>query len=398
MSETGLLITLSQAPIVFLFFYVYFQDKHGYEPLGLLLRSLAAGAISFAAAFALEWVFLNLNHSVLGPGDLTTAVDAIILVALIEEGVKFIALYLAVFRNPDFNEPYDGIMYAVAVSLGFAAVENLGYCLDRGLPTAVFRVFTAVPMHAMAGVLMGYYVGLAKFNRPHRDRLLAPGLIAAAIGHGLYDYFLLLPNPVLFPVALCILGVQILLGWRAIRHHRDIVLTFPDSVEPPQAQAGRVSAAKISPQAAIEANAVKSNTGIDPAIASDPGLLGQPLRWATITMKVLGLSAMLAGWFFYEASYGYAHRYLGIPIPSAIMASVLAPAGIACWATSENLKKLKPVAWKLSVAFFFFLLPTIFFPLALLGIYGVLHPETRSLFGHKPPPSIPTVGSNSALA
>lgn len=376
MSEHALLATISQAPIVFLFFYVFFQDKHGYEPLGLLIRSFVAGAISFVAAVLLELVLVGLNHTIMGYGQMSIAIDAMILVAFIEEGCKFVAMYLTVFRKPDFNEPYDGIMYSVSASLGFAAVENLGYCLEQGMTTAIFRIFSAVPMHAMAGVLMGYYIGLAKFNRPHRGRLLLASVVAAAIGHGLYDYFLLLGAPEFIPLSFAVLGVQIILGWRAIRHHRDIVLTLPQATEP------------------LAAAAVET---IDPAIAGDGGLLGSPLRWATISLKVLGAAAIVTSWLFVDAESGAIYHYLGIPVPVAVLAVAIVPIGLGLWSLSDWLKKLNQRAWRFSTAVFFLMLPTPFFPLALLGIYGVLHPETRLAFGHKPT-SVPILAAAASSA
>ena len=364
MSDTGILIPISQAPVVFLFFYVYFQDKQGYEPFGLLIRSFIAGAVSLGAAVAIEIPLLGLQSSILGHGHIRIALDAVLFISLVEELCKFIALYLAVYRKPDFNEPYDGIMYAVSASLGFAALENLLYCIDRGMTTAILRIFTAVPMHAMSGVLMGYYIGLAKFNPPHERRLLLAGLVAATIGHGLYDYFLLLQSVELIPLSIIILVIQLILGWKAIRHHRNLVLT--------------------KPQSTADSSTVPTGGGVDPAIAANTGILGIPLRWATLALRVLGAGAIISGFLLHGMDQVVTYHYLGVPYDSDAILLFLIPAGFSIWTLSGGLSQLRPAAWKLAVVLFFLLLPTPLFPLALTGIYGVLHPETRQAFGHTP--------------
>ena len=47
--------------------------------------------------------------------------------AWVEELLKFLVLYFIVLRRSEFNEPMDGIVYGVTVSLGFATYENYSY-------------------------------------------------------------------------------------------------------------------------------------------------------------------------------------------------------------------------------------------------------------------------------
>ena len=90
----------------------------------------------------------------------------------------------------DFNEPFDGIIYAVMVSMGFAAVENLFYVLEGGMDVAVIRAVTAIPAHAVFAILMGYYMGKAKFSPTKKVRYNLTGLFLAILFHGAYDFFL----------------------------------------------------------------------------------------------------------------------------------------------------------------------------------------------------------------
>ena len=103
------------------------------------------------------------------------------------------------------------------VSMGFATSENLMYVLDGGLNVAVVRVFTAVPAHASFAVLMGYFVGLAKFRNNHAPYLVL-GLAIATFFHGAYDFFLSSNDFELIALcALLSLGIGLRLSFKAMK-------------------------------------------------------------------------------------------------------------------------------------------------------------------------------------
>ena len=52
-------------------------------------------------------------------------VNAFFIVAFIEEFSKYVIVRYYNQPKKGFNEPFDGIIYAVMVSMGFAAVENI---------------------------------------------------------------------------------------------------------------------------------------------------------------------------------------------------------------------------------------------------------------------------------
>jgi protease PrsW len=123
---------------------------------------------------------------------------AFVVVGLAEEGSKLVFLRWLAFHHVEFDEVYDGILYAVAVSLGFATVENVLYVLSAPgfgaqIATLVVRAIMSVPVHALLGVLMGYFVGRAKFvpSGQGRRRLFLIGLLLATFCHGLYDFLLI---------------------------------------------------------------------------------------------------------------------------------------------------------------------------------------------------------------
>jgi RsiW-degrading membrane proteinase PrsW (M82 family) len=97
------------------------------------------------------------------------------------------------YLRPFFNEPLDGIIYAVMISMGFATLENILYALEFGISTTALRGLTAVPAHAVFATMMGYFVGKSKFktDRKTRIRFLLMGLGIAVLVHGLYDFFII---------------------------------------------------------------------------------------------------------------------------------------------------------------------------------------------------------------
>lgn len=93
-----------------------------------------------------------------------------------------------------FNEPLDGVVYAIMIGMGFASFENLLYVYEGGMAVALARMVTSIPAHAMFAVVMGYYVGLSKFDVTHQPELLRRGLIYPILLHGAYDFLLLQKN------------------------------------------------------------------------------------------------------------------------------------------------------------------------------------------------------------
>ncbi|NUN71068.1 MAG: PrsW family intramembrane metalloprotease [Bacteroidetes bacterium] len=209
------LLALSVAPGIAIAVYVYFRDKYEKEPLTLLLKTFGAGVLVVVPTVITEQFLFG--TFILDDSLGSVAVRNFLFVGFTEEFWKFAALYLAAFARPDFNEPFDGIMYAVMVSMGFATTENILYVANGGFHVAVARMFTAVPAHATFAVLMGYFVGLAKFR--HRNApYLVTGLTMAVIFHGAYDFFLSLDNALLIAFgAISSLLTGLFLAFRAMR-------------------------------------------------------------------------------------------------------------------------------------------------------------------------------------
>lgn len=215
----ALLLALACAPGVFIVGFIWFKDRYEKEPAMLLMRSFFYGVASIVLTLAIS-VPLSKVIPVTESELTQQAIHAFLVVALVEEGSKYLLLRWVLFHNKHFNEPFDGIIYSVMVGMGFATAENIAYVVTGGYEVAVIRMFTAVPAHAVFAILMGYYLGHARFG----NRTLMASILALAIPallHGTYDYFLFinfLPGLWMGGAASLLIGV--LLSRRAIASHQ----------------------------------------------------------------------------------------------------------------------------------------------------------------------------------
>lgn len=241
MEELLVLIALAVAPCIAVGLFVYWRDKYDKEPLNLLVRSFFGGIASVVPAFIASVLLSNI---ILPPGDSSTyaifdhILNAFICVALAEELSKYLFVRYLAYTDSHFSEPLDGIVYSVMISMGFAMVENLFYVLrvnEIAYSVALQRLYTAIPAHAVFGVIMGYYAGLSKFKK-HHTPLLTTGVVLAILSHGFYDFFVFINNLELLLVAgfASLLWALLLIGkaWRIHKEQLSIVAMHkPDSEE-----------------------------------------------------------------------------------------------------------------------------------------------------------------------
>lgn len=214
------LIVCALVPVFVIILYIYLKDKYEKEPKRLLLLTFALGAVvsiiitSFIYLLADYFYPIPFNTNVLDQ-----FIKAFLIVGLTEEFSKYIIVRYFAQPKKAFNEPFDGIVYSVMVSMGFAATENIFYAFDGGLQTVLVRAFTAVPAHATFGILMGYFMGKAKFSN-NKAQLNLMGLLLAALFHGAYDFFLFIDFiPGVWMGAFVSLIVGIVLSRKAIKKH-----------------------------------------------------------------------------------------------------------------------------------------------------------------------------------
>ena len=184
-----IVIVAGLLPAVLLFFYIWKTDPQK-EPLSQLLKGALGGVL---ISFPVSLVEMVIQQVIFGGGAPTTllgtTIDAFFVAAVPEESFKLLVLWLLVRKNPYFNEHFDGIVYAVSVSLGFAAIENVFYLIgnpDDWHSVALMRALLAVPGHYAFAVIMGYYYSLYHFvDRSQYNRNMI--LVAPVVAHGVYD-------------------------------------------------------------------------------------------------------------------------------------------------------------------------------------------------------------------
>ena len=190
-------------PSLFLLLYFYLADRYEPEPrghvrlafgLGMVAMGAAVlGDLGIAATIGPEWLALG--------GLPARAFEAFVMAGVVEEGAKWLLFVLVVYRWAEFDEPLDGVVYGVALSLGFATVENVLYVGREGVEVGLLRAVFAVPAHALLGATMGGFLGRAKLGggkeegrdvttRERRDRI-GLALAIPILVHGLYDLLLL---------------------------------------------------------------------------------------------------------------------------------------------------------------------------------------------------------------
>jgi protease PrsW len=190
------LLLLALAPAVILMMYVYFRDKYEKEPVSLILKGILLGAIIIFPVGLIENLLMGLGH---GLSKIPKAAfDGFIVAGATEEAFKYLMVFILIWRNRNFNEKFDGIVYAVSVSLGFAAVENLFYVFsNNSLQVGLLRAFTAVPGHTIFGIVMGFYLGLARFSINSKRKFLIRAFSVPWLLHGTYDFMIYSGHPVL---------------------------------------------------------------------------------------------------------------------------------------------------------------------------------------------------------
>jgi RsiW-degrading membrane proteinase PrsW (M82 family) len=184
------LLALALAPGIYLCKAMYLKDKYEPEPKRLLFAAFLAGCLVLVPVALVEVGLAKLLRCE-QPGLRSVLITAFVVAGAIEEMAKFCVLRFYAYPKADFNEPFDGIVYGSFIALGFATTENLFYVLEHGFGVGIFRMFISVPAHYAWGVILGYYVGKAKFE-PHNQMVhMLRGLLFAALLHGTFDALLM---------------------------------------------------------------------------------------------------------------------------------------------------------------------------------------------------------------
>ena len=220
----SIIIIAGMLPAFILLYFIYKQDKIEKEPMGLIIKLFILGGLMTIPAGIAESFFIPIAMNLLagGSGLLFLLVENFLIVGLAEEGFKRLVMRGLTWNHPAFNYRFDGVVYGVAVSLGFAAFENVMYVMGYGLGIAPIRAVTAIPLHCIVGVFMGHYYGMSRFyavrgkeiqsRRNQKLSLWVPVLI-----HGLYDFAAVAGSPAMEAGFLAFIVILDIIAISAVR-------------------------------------------------------------------------------------------------------------------------------------------------------------------------------------
>lgn len=181
-------------PVAILLFYIYKKDKYCPEPTGQLVKAFVFGLLSVPLSLCVSVPLYLSGVVTYNYVSITECIGSAFLGAAIpEESAKLFMLWLFLRKNRFYDEKVDGIVYAVCISLGFAALENITYLfsnLESFVRIGILRALFTVPGHFCFGIMMGYYYSLAKFYPQSRTTNKILILAAPIFAHGVFDSIL----------------------------------------------------------------------------------------------------------------------------------------------------------------------------------------------------------------
>lgn len=192
-----ILLIIAIVPVILLGAYIYKKDKHK-EPRSLLVKLFISGILScflvivISALATILFPFISESHTVMS--FIEFCLYIFIFIALLEEFCKWLMSYYIGYKNKEFDEVYDIIVYTVFVALGFAAFENILYVFDlQSIQVGIMRGLLAIPGHVCDGIAMGYYLSLAKYheqkgNKKEEKKNKLKSILIPTLYHGIYDY------------------------------------------------------------------------------------------------------------------------------------------------------------------------------------------------------------------
>ena len=225
-----ILLLAALIPPIFLVIKIYQMDKIEKEPVGLIVRLLIFGALTCIPAAFIETFGERIISSFLTQGSmLYYLVEAFLVVAWAEEGVKHFVLKRLTWRHPAFDYHFDAVVYATAASLGFAALENVMYVMgvgsvSEGLSVAASRGLLSIPGHCIFGIFMGVYYGKAKHeelsgNIARAKSMMRLSMVVPVLLHGFYDFCLFTQNAFFIGVFLVFIVILDIVAFRSIRQY-----------------------------------------------------------------------------------------------------------------------------------------------------------------------------------
>jgi protease PrsW len=210
--KVAISLALALLPSLAIVLYVRRMDRLKPEPRKAVSAIFLFGVLSTVPAIAAELLLSRIFRPLSASALMAPFIKAFLVAGVVEEGLKLSIVMRFSFNREWFDEIMDGILFAVVAGMGFACLENVLYVMGRGMGTAVLRALTSVPMHGAVSVVMGYYIGVARFctHRQSRRLMLIKGYLLAVFFHGLYNLCIF---SIPFWTPLTVLGLPLVLLW-----------------------------------------------------------------------------------------------------------------------------------------------------------------------------------------
>lgn len=189
------LLILSLFPVIIFLIWINIKDKYNKEPLKNILKYFVLGIFCSFVAVYFEDLFLSYEFFI---GNSYNIYLSFVVAGLVEEGLKFIFLFVFLQKEKYFDEKLDGIIYSVILSLGFSAVENIIYLFFEEISLVyqigIMRALISIPAHIMFGITMGYYLSKYKFetSKIYKKQSLFLAFIFPVVLHGVFDFILMI--------------------------------------------------------------------------------------------------------------------------------------------------------------------------------------------------------------
>lgn len=181
------------------------KDSIEKEPLWVLIKTVIKGGVLSIILLSVIYIpFYFIMPSdffqvhTLGKGSFEMKFVFAMYVGIVEETAKAWAAIILTNKLKEFDEPVDGMIYGMAVALGFAAIENIEYVLKFSVNVIYIRSTLSMPLHIACGGIWGYGLALNRFRYQRLSKLwnLYPYILAAAFAHGIYDFICFsMPDP-----------------------------------------------------------------------------------------------------------------------------------------------------------------------------------------------------------
>ena len=197
-----ILISLATIPPIGILFYFILNDEKKdrnftFSFYGFFAGGLLAIPVVLTQSFLIDNIFKE-----------NAFTYTYLIAGLVEESFKLLALLLVVGSNLkiDDEDIFGVILISIAVSLGFATIENIIYVINGGFSVAIFRGLFTIPLHASCGAIL--VICMSVYNKKFSTSVnILKGLFFAILLHGTYNFLLAIaPNYVAFVL---IIGVVI---------------------------------------------------------------------------------------------------------------------------------------------------------------------------------------------